>query len=126
MPTEAETVAAALLEQARLTAEAELWKAISDVVEKTEESKRALARISEDLVNVWRMRLAGKDTALEEKWLEKEARLVAARLGLASSNATNRFFLATANVLLGLGSAMLTALLKVPVNLPPIGPGGVV
>jgi hypothetical protein len=125
VPSDIEDVAAALLAQAKAAAEAELWKAVSEIVEDTDAARLALQRVSDDLVNVWRLKLAGKDTSLEEKWLEKEARLVAARLGLAASNATNRMFIATANVLLGLGSAMLSALLKVPITLPPIGPGGV-
>lgn len=124
MPSSTEEVAAALLAQAKLEATNALWRAVSEVVEDTVEARTALARVSADLEGVWRMKLAGKDTALEEKWLEKEAKLVAARLGLSASNAAQRALLATVNVLIALGSGMLTALLKVPIQLPPIPTGG--
>jgi hypothetical protein len=124
VPSSTEEVAAALLAQAKLEATNALWRAVSEVVEDTMEARTALARVSADLEGVWRMKLAGKDTALEEKWLEKEAKLVAARLGLSASNAAQRALLATVNVLIALGSGMLTALLKVPIQLPPIQTGG--
>ena len=125
MPSESDLAEGAeiLIAEAKKAAEAALWSAVSDVVSDTDEARRALIRVSDDLVNVWRMKLAGKDTALEEKWLEKEARLIAARLGLQASAAANRLFITTANVLLTLGAALLSAYLGAPISFPPIGGG---
>lgn len=118
-PSETET----LIAQAKAAANDALWNAVREVVSDTDEARQALTRVADDLESVWRLKLAGKDTTTEEKWLEKEAKLVAARLGVQANTATNRFFLVTANVLIGLGSALLSALLKTPIPLPPAGGG---
>lgn len=113
----------ALLAAAKAEAEAQLLAIAMEAISDVSQAKAGIARVTADLENVWRLKLAGKDTTAEEKWLEKEARLVSARLGLKAAVGAERAFIVTANILIGLGSALLSAFLKVPIQFPPIGGG---
>ena len=128
MPSsELEAATAEAVAAAKAAAEAALWGAVSEVIEDTEEARARLVRVAEDLQKVWLAKLSGQDTSVEEKWLEKEARLIAARLGVQASTQAHRVFMATVNVLMSLGVAVLSAVLKVPIPIPmpPAGGGGI-
>lgn len=125
MPDDA-ALAAELLARAKIEANAALWAAVSEVVKDTEAARAKLARVAEDLASLWIQKLQGIDTTEEEKWLEHEARLVAARLGLQANTSATKALVITANLLLGIGSSFLSAFLKIPVVFPTVGPGGVI